>query len=542
VSPQGYAHLKKERRALKRRDFMAGSAALTLAAPAVRAAGDSKLLKFVPQADIALLDPHFSSALVTRNYAYMVFDTLYGVDDAARPRPQMAAGHVVEDDGKTWKITLREGLRFHDGQKVLARDAVASLKRWGKRDVYAISVFSQVDELTAISEDTLQFRLKRPFRLLADLLAKPTPYASAIMPERLAVTAPGQQVTEIVGSGPYKFVMSERVPGSLAVFARNTDYVPRTDGPPAGTAGPKIANFDRVEWHTIPDAATAAAALQSGEVDWWEQPTTDLLPLLRKNPNVTVDIVDTLGYQAVLRFNHLYPPFDNVGVRRALMGAFSQTDMMQAVAGEDPSMWKAGVGIFSPASPFANDAGMEVLKSKRNLARVKRDLAAAGYNGEKFAFLVPTDLPAINAMSEVAADVFHQLGMNMDYIATDWATTAQRLLSQEPLDKGGWSLNANLAPGFSVMSPAAHSFLRGLGKQSLFGWPTMPKVEELRSQWIDATDPEEQKRLCREIQLQAFQDVPYVPLGAFFFTAAYRKNLTGILKGGVAQFINVRRV
>jgi peptide/nickel transport system substrate-binding protein len=527
---------------MKRREFLAGSVGFSLAAPAVRAASRPDVLKFVPQADIALLDPHFASALVTRNYAYMVYDTLYGVDDAARPRPQMAAGHVVEDDGKTWKITLRPDLRFHDGEKVLARDAVASLKRWAKRDVYAISVFGQVEELSALSDDVLQFRLKRPFRLLADLLAKPTPYASAIMPERLAAAAPGQQVTEVVGSGPYRFVAGERVPGSLAVFARNAAYVPRSDGPPVGTVGPKIAHFERVEWHTIPDAATAAAALQSGEVDWWEQPTSDLLPLLRKNPDVTVDIIDTLGYQAVLRFNHLYPPFDNAGIRRALLGAFSQTDMMQAVAGEDRSMWRDGVGFFSPASVFANDAGMEVLNGPRDLAKVKRDLAAAGYNGEKFSFLVPTDLPAINAMSEVAADVFNKLGMNMDYQALDWATVAQRLLSQEPLGKGGWSLNANYAPGFSVMSPAAHSFLRGLGRQSLFGWPDMPRVEALRNGWIDATDLEEQKRLCREIQIQAFHDVPYVPLGAFFFASAYRKNLTGILKGGIPLFTNVRRV
>ena len=527
---------------MKRRSFLAGSAGLTLAAPAVWASGNPKLLKFVPQADIALLDPHFSSALVTRNHAHMVFDQLYGVDDAARPRPQMAAGHVIEDDGKTWKITLREGLRFHDGQPVLARDAVASLKRWAKRDVYAISVFAQVDDLSAVSDTVLQFRLKRPFRLLADLLGKPTPYSSAIMPERLATAAPGQQVTELIGSGPYKFVMRERVPGSLAVYARNADYVPRTDGPPVGTAGPKIANFDRVEWHTIPDPATAAGALQAGEVDWWEQPQSDLLPLLRKRSDLTVDIVDTLGYMGVLRFNHLYPPFDNPGVRRALLGAFNQTDMMQAVAGEDSSMWKAGVGFYNPASAFANDAGMEVMNSPRDLTRVKRELDAAGYHGEKFVFLVPTDLPAINAMSEVAADVFHRLGMNMDYVAIDWATTAQRLLSQEPPDKGGWSLNANYAPGFSAMSPAAHSFMRGIGKQALFGWPTMPKVEELRSAWIDSTDLEEQKRICREIQVQAFQDVPYIPLGSFFFAGAYRKDLTGILKGGVAQFTNVRRV
>jgi len=526
---------------MRRRDFLAGSAATALAAPAVWAAGDPKLLKFVPQADLALLDPDLAPALVTRNYAYLVYDTLYGVDDAAHPKPQMAAGHVLEDDGKTWKITLREGLRFHDGQPVLARDAVASLQRWAKRDVYAISVFSQVEEVFAISDTVLQFRLKRPFRLLADLLGKANPFAAVVMPERLALTPPTQQVTEIIGTGPYKFVMRERVPGSLNVFERNAGYVPRSDGPPVGTTGPKIANFQRVEWHTIPDASTAAAALQSGEIDWWEQATSDLLPLLRKQPEVTVDVIDTLGYMAVLRFNHLHPPFDNVGIRRALLGAFSQTEMMQAVAGDDRSMWKAGVGIFTPTSPFANDEGMEVLNGPRDLAKVKRDLAAAGYNGEKFVFLVPTDLPAINAMSEVAADIFHKLGMNMDYQALDWGTVAQRLNSQEVLDKGGWSLNANYAPGFATMSPAAHGFLRGLGRQSLFGWPSMPKIEELRSAWIDATDPQEQKRVCREIQAQAFRDVPYIPLGAFFFASAYRKDLTGILKGSVPLFTNVRR-
>jgi peptide/nickel transport system substrate-binding protein len=526
---------------MKRRGFLAGTAAMTLAAPAVRAAGSPTTLKFVPQADIALLDPHFAPALVTRNHAYLVFDTLYGVDDQALPRPQMAAGHLIEDDGKTWKITLRDGLKFHDGAPVLARDAVASLKRWAKRDVCALSVFAGIDDLSAISDKTLQFRLKRPFRLLADLLGKPPPFAPVIMPERFGLTEPGQQVKELVGSGPFKFVMSERVPGSLAVYEKFAGYLPRTDFPPVGTCGPKVAYFDRIEWHTIPDAATAAAALQSGEVDWWEQPTTDLLPLLRKHKDITVDIIDTLGYYAELRFNHLYPPFDNPAIRRALLGAFSQTDMMQAVAGEDRSMWQAGVGFFTPISPFANDAGMDLLNSPRDLAKVKRDLAAAGYNGEKFVFLVPTDLPAINAMSEVAGDVFRKLGMNMDYQALDWATVVQRLNSPEPLNKGGWSLNANYSSGFAPMSPAANPYLRGIGRQSLFGWPTMPKVEELRSAWIDATDPEEQKRLCREIQLQAFRDVPYIPLGAFFFAAAYRKDLTGILKGSIPLFTNVRR-
>jgi peptide/nickel transport system substrate-binding protein len=527
---------------MRRRSFLAASAAaMALPAPAVRAASSPKVLKFVPQADLALLDPHFAPALVTRNHAYLAYDTLYGVDDQAQPRPQMAAGHVVEDDGLTWKITLRDGLRFHDGEPVLARDAAASLRRWAKRDVYAISVFSQVDEVAGISDKVLQFRLKRPFRLLADLLGKQNPFAPAIMPERLALTEPGQQVRELIGSGPYRYVMKERVPGSLNVYEKFDGYVPRADGRPEGSTGPKIAHFERVEWHTIPDAATAAAALQAGEVDWWEQPTTDLLPLLRRHKDIVVDIIDTLGYVAVMRFNHLLPPFDNAAIRRALLGAFSQQDMMQAVAGDDAKMSRTGVGFFTPTSIFANDAGMEALNGPRDLARVKRDLEAAGYKGERFNMLVPTDLPAINAMSEVAADIFRKLGMNLDYVTADWGTVAQRLNSQAPLDKGGWNLNCNYAPGFAQMSPAAHGFMRGLGRQSLFGWPTMPKVEALRTAWIDAQDPAEQKRLCREIQIQCFQDVPYIPLGAFFFAGAYRRDLTGVIKGGIPVFYNVRR-
>jgi peptide/nickel transport system substrate-binding protein len=526
---------------MKRRNFLTGLSAINLATPATWAKGNPKLLKFVPQADIALLDPHYTPVFVTRNHAYLIYDFLYGLDDAARPHPQMAAGHVVENDGTTWKITLREGLRFHDGEKVLARDVVASLNRWARHDVYAISSFRLVDELSAISDDVLQFRLKRPFRLLADLLGKQNPIAPAIMPERLAMTDPGQQVKEVIGSGPYKFVMNERLSGSLAVYERNAAYVPRNDGPPVGTSGPKIAYFDRVEWHTIPDGGTAAAALQAGEIDWWEQPSSDLLPLLRKHDDLTVEIIDTLGYYAVLRFNHLHPPFNNMNIRRALLGAFNQEDMMIAVAGDDSSMWKTGVGIFTPTSPFANDAGMDVLDAPRDPARVKRDLAAAGYNGERFVFLVPTDSPASNAMSEVAGGVFRTLGMNMDYQTFDLATVTQRLDSPEPPEKGGWNVSANYAPGFAAMSPAAHGFLRGLGRQSLFGWPVMPKLEELRSAWINASDIEEQKRLCREIQLQAFRDVPYIPLGAFFFATAYRNDLTGILKGGIPLFTNVRR-
>ena len=243
-------------------------------------------MKFVPQADLASIDPIQSGALVTIMHGCAVFDMLYVPDDNYKTQPQMVEGHLIEDDGKTWKITLRDGLKFHDGTPVLARDCVASIQRWAKRDGLGSTLFTVVNELSAPTDKMFQFRLKKPFPLLPDALSKIGAFTCVIMPERLAQTPPTTQVSEVVGSGPYRFVANERIPGSLNVYARNDAYVPRSSGTPSMLAGPKVAHFDRVEWHTIPDAATAAAAVQSGEIDWWDQATNDLLPALRRNPAV----------------------------------------------------------------------------------------------------------------------------------------------------------------------------------------------------------------------------------------------------------------
>ncbi len=317
---------------MRRRAVLGAMAAL--ATPRLAPAQPARVLKFIPQGDLALLDPIQTPLFVTRHHALMVFDTLYGVDADWKAQPQMVEGHAVENDGRLWKLTLREGLKFHDGTPVLARDVVASLQRWGRRDSFGLALMATVDEIAAPSDRVVEFRLKKPFPLLPDALAKAGPNLAVVMPERLAKTDPFTQVTEMVGSGPYRFLPGERVPGARAAYARFEGYVPRPTGTPSGMSGPKLAHFDRVEWITIPDAATAAAALQSGEVDWWEQPTADFLPVLRRNPNLTVDVTDTSGLYAMIRFNFLNPPFDNPAVRRAALAAVSQADD-GAVAGTD---------------------------------------------------------------------------------------------------------------------------------------------------------------------------------------------------------------
>lgn len=523
---------------MSRRTFLASSAA-ALAAPQLAAAQQRTTLKFVPQADLALLDPVFTSGLVTRNHGFLVFDQLYGLDEGFAPHPQMVAGHVVENDGKTWTMTLREGLRFHDGTPVLARDAVASIDRWTKVDAFGQNVRAVTDELSPVSDSVFRFRLKKPFPLLTAALAKPSSFCP-VMPERLANTPPNVQVTEMTGSGPFRFIAAERVPGSLAVYERFAGYVPRPGGTPSFASGPKVAYLDRVEWHTIPDAATVAAALQTAEVDWWEQPTPDLLALLRSHADILVEAKEKGGLMGMIRFNHLVPPFDNPAIRRAFLAGIDQTDYMTAVMGDDRSLWNDRCGFFLPGSPFATDAGMTALTGPRSLDKVKRDLDAAGYRGERVVFVVPTDLPALNAMSQLAGDMFRRVGVNLDYQALDWGTVLPRLANKEGIDKGGWSVWCNYIPGVIAITPATQSYLRGMGRAGPFGWPKSERIEQLRDQFLDAASEDEQKRIARDMQTQAFEDVPYIPTGAWMQPFAFRRNISGILNG-FPLFYNVRK-
>lgn len=525
---------------ITRRTILAGSSAAALCRPSLVGAQSQRILKFVPQADLALLDPVQTTGLVTRNHGMLVFDTLYGVDMDLRAHPQMVEGHVVEEEGRLWRMTLRPGLKFHDGTAVLARDCVASIRRWASRDAYAQSMMAAVDELSAPSDREIRFRLKRPFPLLPDVLGKPGSNICVIMPERLATRDGLQQVTDMVGSGPYRFLADERIPGSRAAYARFADYAPRPEGTPSYLSGPKVAHFDRVEWITMPDAATAAAALQRGEIDWWDQPISDYLPLLQRRADLKVEVLDTFGFLPMIRFNHLIPPFDRPEMRRALLGAIQQSDYMIAVAGEDRSRWRENVGFFSPGSPMESEAGTEVLRGPRDLAAVKRALEQAGYKGERIVFPVPTDFAALNAMSEVAGDVFRRVGLNLDYQALDWGTVLQRVASQQSVEQGGWHVWANYTLGVSGVSPAANAYLRGIGKAATFGWPTSPGLEGLRDKWLAAPDLAAQQAICRDIQTLAFQEVPYLPLGAFYQPTAYRSDLTGMLKG-FPLFWNVRR-
>ena len=514
-----------------------GSAAALALPGAVRGQG-ARVLRMAPQANLSSFDPVFTSVNMTRNYAFMVYDTLYGMSSALEPAPQMAAGHVIEDGGQRVTITLRPGLAFHDGAPVLSRDVVASLTRWMARNPFGQKLATVLDELSASGDQAVVFRLKQPFPLLFQALAglSQSPF---IMPERVARTDPFKQIIETVGSGPFRFRQDEFNSGSLVVFERNPAYQPRQEAPSL-TSGGKMVHFDRVEWRIITDPATASAALQQGEIDWFEQPPPELQALLRRNQAVKIEQIDARPNVAMMRFNFLHPPFDNAALRRAILPAVDQSDFMMAIVGDDKALYMTDCGVFTPGTPNASTAGLEPLMGARSVERAKAMMREAGYSGQPMRLIGPTDILAPTALTQVAADLFRRLGFNDDVALSDWGTVMQRRASKEPLDKGGWSTVLTSFASFDFTDPAMHPLLRGNGAQGWPGWPTIPKLESLRDAWFDAPDAATRKALCDDIQRVAIKEVAFVPVGAYLQPTALRRNLVDRVPG-FAIFWGLRR-
>jgi peptide/nickel transport system substrate-binding protein len=527
---------------MQRRNFLAGTAAATaMSRRAAVAKTNPRVLRYVPQADLTVIDPVLTTAYIIRYHATMVWDQLYGIDSTLQPRPQMVEGQTTEDDGRLWTFTLRDNLRFTDGEPVRGRDCVASIKRWAARDPMGQALLARVADMAAPDDRRFTIRLSRPFGLVLNCLAKIGPPALMVMPERFADTDPFQSIKEVVGSGPFRFMAAERVVGSKVVYTRNADYVPRPNGTPDWLAGPKIVNFDRVEWTVMPDPATAAAALQNDEVDWWENPPNDLLPMLDRSASVRTEANGPLGTMGTAVFHHLYPPFDKPAVRRVMLQAMSQTDLMTAAAGTDPKLWRDGIGIFAPNTPMASNAGMEVITApKPDLAILGKALRDAGYQGERIILMSASDQVAQNAQCNVAMDLMQKLGMQVDLAVMDWGTLVQRRASKAPPDKGGWNMFITAWSGLDMTTPVTNQTLRSNGTKAWFGWPDLPPVQSLIDAWVEAPDLPSQQKIAAEIQAKALELVPYVPTGQYFSRTACRDDITGIIPG---QFVfwNVRR-
>ncbi|MFM9428103.1 peptide/nickel transport system substrate-binding protein [Variovorax sp. GrIS 2.14] len=513
--------------------FASAAAAATLAAasllassPSFAQANASNTLRFVPQADLKVLDPVFTTNYVTRNFAYLVYDTLFGQDEQGVPRPQMVDRYTKSKDGLQWTFTLRNALQFHDGAPVKAADCVASLRRWSQKDSYGRAMVVAGAQWEAVDDKTFRLTLKDSFGLVLEALSKVSSHAPFIMSEKAIAAAGNGPVTDVNGSGPYTFRRAEWAPGNKVVFVRNAAYVARSE---AGNflAGSKKAAIERIEWIILPDANTATAALKTGEVDMLELVPPDNVAPLRLDPAVRVGAAG--AYQADLIVNNLQPPFNNPKVRQAMLLAVDQERFMAGMGYSLDMRLKHCASFFVCGKPNGTTAGSEAY-SKPDLVKAKQLLAESGYKGEKVVVLVPTDYANLNSASLIAIQTMKSLGMNVEGQTSDWATIVSRRVKKDPVDKGGWSAYATFAVESSIDSPLTNFMLGASCGNSMPGWPCDEQLDTLRHAWISETVPGKSRELLERFQRRAFETVPYVPLGQYAGAFAIRKSVNGAEK------------
>jgi peptide/nickel transport system substrate-binding protein len=485
------------------------------------------------------LDPIWTTAYVVRSHGFMVYDTLFGLDENFNVQPQMVDTYTLSDDKLVYTFTLRDGLKWHDGTAVTSKDCVASIKRWGKKDGMGQQLMAATDKLEAVNDKTFKLTLKYPFGMVLQSLGKLTSNVPFMMQEKYALTSADEQVKEVVGSGPFKFVKEEFQPGIKSIYVKNEAYVPRKE-PASNTAGGKVVKVDRVEFVWIPDPSTVANALIAGEVDLIEVPHADHLPRMREAKGVKVENFDPLGNQGVLRINHQQPPFDNPKMRQAVMWATNMETAVRAAAGNDPNMFNVCPSVYPCGTPYASDVGSQALM-EQDFDKAKQLLKEAGYKGEKIVVLHCTDDYIIDAQTLVTGQNLRKAGLNIEMQAMDWATLVSRRAVRKPASEGGWHIFQTWFNGPDFLNPAEHMAVAAACEDSWFGWPCDAEIEKLRAEFGKEADLAKQKEIARAVQKRALEIVTYVPQGTVYQPTAYRAEMEGLLKSPVKLFWNVSK-
>lgn len=484
-------------------------------------------LKVVPHADLQALDPMGSTANIVKMHGFMIYDTLYALDEHFVPQPQMVKDMQLSEDKKVYRFTLRDGLLWHDGTPVTAEDCVASLKRWQARDAAGQLMARQLNEMRAVDEKTFELDFKVPYGIVLESFSKVASNIPFMMPRRIAETDPFKEIQEYVGSGPYKFARDQWVPGSKVVYEKFAGYVPRSE-PASAFAGGKVAGFDKVEFDIIKDQQTALSALMSGEIDFWENPSLDLLPVIEAAGNLTTKVINPTGTQGQLFFNHTIPPFDNPKARQAMFWLTRQETYLQAVNG-NPDYYKTCASFFICGSPMETDAGLDALKNP-DPEKAKALFQEAGWDFSKpIVVLDPTDETIAHPETVVTVQAMRDIGLKVDVQAMDWATMLKRRNSKEPADKGGWNVLHSFVGGQVVTTPVWSIAFSAACEKGIFGWPCDKALEDLRLKWALADGIDVKKSVAAEYSIRAFETGHHIPLGQWNTYVAFSNTVTDVL-------------
>src|SRR3989454_8668837 len=512
-------------------------AVVVLASLASLAAAQTTL-RVVMHSDLKIVDPIWTTAYISRNHGYLIYDTLFAMDARGEIRPQMVDRYEISADKLTYTMTLRDGLLWHDGQPVTADDCVASIKRWAAKDSMGQKTMSFVKEMTVVNPKTFKIVLKEPTGLVLQALGKPSSNVPFMMPKRVAETDPNTQISDFTGSGPFVFEREEWKPGDKAVYVRFDKYTPRSE-PPSGLAGGKVAKVDRVEWRWIPDHQTAINALLAGELDYMESPPHDLYPGLKADSNIRLVTLNSLGSQYTFRYNTLHKPFDNPRDRQAVMWAFNQEDFLKAVIG-DKQYYKVCQSLFPCGTPLESRKGFDgSFLVEPNVAKARALLQEAGYDGTTIVLMHSTDLVVLNNLAPVAKSLLERAGFKVDMQSMDWQTLVSRRAKKDSPAAGGWHAFLTSWVSADILNPVMAGFLNSACDRAMFGWPCDQEMETLRDQFARETDPAKQKTIAEAVQVRLVQYPTHIPLGHWYSAVAVRKNVTGMIEAPVTAFWNI---
>lgn len=496
-------------------------------------------LRVMLDVDLQIIDPIWTTSHATRNHGYMIYDTLFAMDEKLTPKPQMVDTYTVSRDKLTYTFTLRDGLEWHDGTSVKAADCVASIKRWSARDTMGQKLMEFVKSLDVVNDKTFRIVLKEPVGFVIEALAKADSNVPFMMPEQVAKTDPFTQIKDATGSGPFRMVKEQWLPGNKAVYAKNERYKPRPE-PPSFLAGGKLAKVDRAEFVFMPDTGTAFAALEAGEIDYYHEPPTDLVPKMQASQNIKVEVLDPFGSQGFIRLNHLHPPFNNKKARQAVLWATHQEDYMKAVVA-NPKWYKICPALFMCGTPLESDVASEALMG-RDPEKAKQLLKEAGYDGRKVIVLDPADKPFHHAITMITVQQLRKIGMNVEVQSMALSQLFQRRAMQEPPEKGGWNMFHTDFPAMTVSSPIINPAINSrCDRKNWPGWPCNEEIEKLRDQFARATEPEAQKAIGKKLQETIFDHVTHGIYGQYFKLTAVHKRVKGALLSTVPIFWNISK-
>lgn len=521
---------------LNLRSFAVGAVATALSL-SVAPMALAETLRVVMQSGLRNTDPIVTTAFITRDHGYMIYDTLLGLDSDFNVQPQMA-DWTVSDDGKTYVFTLRDGLKWHDGASVTAEDCVASINRWASVDSTGLPLMTLVDSIEVIDEKSFKVVLTEPSTLLLSGLSKLSSRTPFMMPKRIADTSSSEPLTEHIGSGPFKFIEAEFQPGLKVAYEKNEEYVPR-DEPASWTAGGKVVRVDRVEWLTMPDQMTAINALQNNEVDFIQQVPFDLLPLVESVPDLKMGILDPLGAWTYFRMNHLYPPFDNRLVRQAAIAAVDQNAILQTLVG-NPEYYQTCAAVMGCGNVNGDEYGKEWVVNG-DIEKAKALLEEAGYDNTPVIIMAPTDLALLVPQPIVIGDALRKAGFNVEMKMMDWQTLAGQQGNQNAPAEGGWNIFSTYSILATSGDPFGNTPLATDGRKSWAGWPDVPEISALRLDYAKAGTVEEQKEISKQIQKLAIDEGVVGPLGQFRIPAAWNKAWSGFEESPITVFWGVSK-